>query len=198
MMSVHINNQYAKNLGISKNLLLAVRTVMHQEQFDMVAGDFNGAAQRRRSGDDQLRDSTVEGSFANTTLPILHGPAVLVPGGVPRERSDVCGFITPLGSETEWHIRMHGAFDILHEILGTDQSCHHEVWIHLLQVNARAHLEMGDIGAQPSGKGTVRTTTSRSTWPSTQEIHVVTRVRKRDNLRRAPCAHNKDVRRVNS
>ena len=61
MMSVHIKHQYAKNLGISKNLLLAV----------MVAGDFNGAAQRRRSGDDQLRDSTIEGSFANTTLPTI-------------------------------------------------------------------------------------------------------------------------------
>ena len=41
---------------------------------------------------------------------------------------------------TERHIRMHGAFEIPHETLGikhTDQSCHHEVWIHLLHVNAR-------------------------------------------------------------
>ena len=43
-------------------------------------------------------------------------------------------------SETEWHIRVHGAFEIPHETLGsklTDQSCHHKVWIHLLHVNAR-------------------------------------------------------------
>ena len=44
MMSLHINNTHAKKRGIAKNLLLAVRTVMHQEQVDMVAGDFNGAA----------------------------------------------------------------------------------------------------------------------------------------------------------
>ena len=40
MMSLHIiNNQYAKKRGIAENLLLAVRTAMHQEQVDMVAGD---------------------------------------------------------------------------------------------------------------------------------------------------------------
>ena len=46
---------------------------------------------------------------------------------------------TCAGSETEWQIRMHGAHEINREVLGikpTDQSCHHEVWIHLLQVTA--------------------------------------------------------------
>ena len=51
-----------------------------------------------------------------------------------------------------------------------------------------AHLEMGNIGGQPSGEGTIRTTTSRTTWPSTQEIHVAICVRKRDNSRMAPDA----------
>ena len=55
MVSLHINNQCAKKRGIAKNLLLAVRAVMHQEQVDRVAGDFNGDAWRRRSGDDQRR-----------------------------------------------------------------------------------------------------------------------------------------------
>ena len=52
----------------------------------------------------------------------------------------VCGFIKPPGTETEWHIRMHGAFDINHDVLGikpTDQSCQNEVWNHLLHVTAR-------------------------------------------------------------
>ena len=43
----------------------------------------------------------------------------------------------PLGSETEWHIRTHGAFKILHDTLGIqiiDVSSHQEVWIHLLHV----------------------------------------------------------------
>ena len=84
-------------------------------------------------------------------------------------------------------------FEIPHEILGikpTTQSCHQEVWIHLLHVNARlvAHLETSTISGQSSGKETVRTTTRRITWPSTQENHVAIRVRKRDNSRRAPDA----------
>ena len=73
-MSLHINNQFAKKHGISKNLLLAVRTVLRQEQVDMVAGDFNGAAWRRRSGNDQRCDSIIEEAFANTNLPIPQGP----------------------------------------------------------------------------------------------------------------------------
>ena len=59
---------------------------MHQEQVDMVAGDFNGAAWRRRSGNEQRRNSTIERAFANTILPIPHGPTALWgPGGVPGE-----------------------------------------------------------------------------------------------------------------
>ena len=118
-------------MEIGKNLLLAVRTVMRQEQVDMVAGDSNGAAWRRQSGSEQRRNSTIQEAFANTNLPIPPGPTPLFgPGGVPVEWADVCGFIKPPGSETEWHIRMHGAFEIPHETLGiklTDQSCHHEV-----------------------------------------------------------------------
>ena len=106
----------------------------------------------------------------------------------------MCGFIKPPGSEIEWHIRMHGAFEIPHEILGikhTDQSCHQEVWIHLLHVNARLVGRASRNGQhrRPTvRKGTIRATTSRTTWPSTQEIHLAIRVRKRDNSRMAPDA----------
>ena len=79
MMSFHIiNNQYAKKRGIAENLLLAVRTAMQQEQVDMVAGDVNGAAWRRRSGDDQRLDSTIEEAFANRTYSIPQGPFSIV------------------------------------------------------------------------------------------------------------------------
>ena len=47
---------------------------MRQEQVDMVAGDFNGAAWRRRSGKEQRHDSTIEEAFANTNLPLPQGP----------------------------------------------------------------------------------------------------------------------------
>ena len=43
----HINNHDAKKSGNAKNVLLTVRTVMYQEQIDMVAGDFDGAAWRK-------------------------------------------------------------------------------------------------------------------------------------------------------
>ena len=49
-----------KKRGIGKNSLLAIRTVMLQEQVDMVAGDFNGAAWRRKRGEEHRRDSTIE------------------------------------------------------------------------------------------------------------------------------------------
>ena len=62
------------------------------------------------------------------------------PGGVPGEWADVCGFIKPPVSENEWQIRMHGAFTSPYGMLGirhTDHSGHHEVWIHIVHVNAR-------------------------------------------------------------
>ena len=52
MMSLHINNHVGKKRGIGKKFLPTVRTVMLQEQVDMVAGDFNGAAWRRQAGSD--------------------------------------------------------------------------------------------------------------------------------------------------
>ena len=93
MMSLHSNNNYAKKRGIANNVLFAVRTAMQQEQVDMVAGDFNGAASRRKRDEDQRRDSTIEEAFANTNLPIPNSPTPLWgPGGVSNEWSDVCGF----------------------------------------------------------------------------------------------------------
>ena len=107
----------------------------------MVAGDFNGTAWRKKSGVDQQRDSTIEEPFANTNLPIPHGASPLWgPGDVAGEWPDVCGFIKPPNTANEWHFRCPGAFEINREVLGirpTDQSCHHEVWIHLSHVNAR-------------------------------------------------------------
>ena len=113
---------------------------MTQDQVDMVAGDFNGAAWRRQSSSDHRPISIIEEAFANTSLPIPPGPTPLWgPGNVPGEWTDEFGFINPLVSEKEWQLRMHGASTIPNDVLGikrTDQSCH-EVWTHLLHVNAR-------------------------------------------------------------
>ena len=48
--------------------------------------------------------------------------------------------LKPPGSEREWQVRMHGAITVSYSTLclkEKDQSCHHEVWVHLLHVNAR-------------------------------------------------------------
>ena len=109
---------------------------MDQQQVDLVAGDFDGSAWRRQSGSDSRIISSIEETFVNTNLPLPPGPTPLWgAGGGPGEWSDVCGFFKPPGSENEWQVRVHGAFTIPHSTLGLkekDQSCHHEVWIHLL------------------------------------------------------------------
>ena len=89
MMSRHINNSYAKKRGIAKNVPVAVRTAV--QQVDMVAGDFTGAAWRRKRGESQQCVSTIEEAFADTNL--LVPWTALHPcgghGGVPDEWSDV-------------------------------------------------------------------------------------------------------------
>ena len=101
----------------------------------MVAGDFNGAAWRKKSVDDEPRDSTIEEALAKTNLPTPHGASPpWGPGNVLGEWTDVCGFIKPPNTDVEWQIRGHGAFEINRDVLAirpTDQSCHHEAWIHL-------------------------------------------------------------------
>ena len=137
-MKLHNNNHDAKKRVIGKKLILTVRTVMLQEHVDMVAGDFNGAVWRRQSGSDPRPISKIEEAFTKTSLPI---PPLWGPGSVPGEWSDVCGFLKPLGSDTEWQVRMHGAFTIPFGTPGLkekDQSCHHKVRVHLSHVNARA------------------------------------------------------------
>ena len=74
MMSLHINNHYAKKRCIGKKLMLTVCTVMLQEHVDMVAGDFNGAAWRRPSSSDRRLISVIEETLANTSLPMPPGP----------------------------------------------------------------------------------------------------------------------------
>ena len=85
---------------------------------------------------------------------------------------------TNQASEIEWHIRVHGAFEINHEIRGiklpTRVATTRHGFISCMSTHdwLIAHLEMGNIGGQSSGKETVRTTTGRTTWPSTQKNHV--------------------------
>ena len=112
MMSLHINNTDAKNAESRIICHLQNRTVMHQQQVDMVAGDFNGPAWRRQSGSDSRLISSIEEAFVSTNLPL---PTPLwCPGRAPGE----CGLLQPPRSEADWQIRSHGASTIPYNTLG--------------------------------------------------------------------------------
>ena len=94
VMSMHINNNYAKKRGIGKKLPFTIRAVMLDEHKDLVVGDFNGAAWRRQTNNGNL--SIIEEAFADSDLPMPPGPTPLWGSGtVPGTQSDVCGFLKP-------------------------------------------------------------------------------------------------------
>ena len=127
VISLHINNNYAKRSGIGKKLLLTIRAVLLDEKVDLVAGDFRTTCASALS--------ILEKAFVDFDLPMPPNPTPLWgPGAVPGTWSDVCGFIKPPDSNERWSVRQHGAFAIRHEALSTrqtDQSCHHGVCLHL-------------------------------------------------------------------
>ena len=75
VMSLHINNNHARKRGIGKKLLLTIRAMMLDEQVDLVAGDFNGAAWRRTTTANNI--SIIEEAFADCDLPMPPGPTPL-------------------------------------------------------------------------------------------------------------------------
>ena len=130
-VSLHINNICGKKRSIGKKILLAIRAVMLDEQIDLVAGNFNGAAWRRQTNNGNL--TIIEEAFADSDLPMPSSR--LTP--LWRPGSDVCGFLKSPNSYECWKVRQHGAFSIPNETLGLrsrDQSCHNEV-LHLDFVN---------------------------------------------------------------
>ena len=95
VMSLHINNNYAKQRGIGKKLLLTIRAIMQEEHVHLVAGDFNGAAWRLSDGNNPQPTSTLEEAFADTDLPMSLGATPLWgPGALPCEWTDVWVFLS--------------------------------------------------------------------------------------------------------
>ena len=115
-MSLHINNNYAKNRGIGKKPLLTIRAIMLEEHVDLVAGDFNGADWRQSNGNkpQHSRGSFYRRRFSNATWPHTD----VGPGAAPGGWTDVCGFVKLPDSCDKWKVRLHGAFAILRETLG--------------------------------------------------------------------------------
>ena len=95
--------------------------------------------------------STIDEAFADCALPTPPGPTPLW-----RPRSIPTTVLTSVDSSNRpiqigiWKVRMHGAFSIPRKTLGlrpTDQSCHHETWLHLDFVdwrNSQSHHEEPD------------------------------------------------------
>ena len=74
VLSLHIDNVFAKKRGIAKKIIQAVRALMISQNIDLVAGDFNGAAWRCRSRDNI---STIDGVFSDCALLTPPGPTPL-------------------------------------------------------------------------------------------------------------------------
>ena len=130
VLSLHVSNIYAKKRGIAKKLILDIRAIMISPQVDLVAGDFKGTAWRCRS---RNNPSTFDEAFMDSILPSPPGPPQLWgPGSIPDNWADVCGFLKPPGSDRFWKVNKHGR--------PTDQSCHHEAWLHLDFVGLVLHV----------------------------------------------------------
>ena len=129
VLSLHISNIYAKKKGIAKKLILTLRAIMISQEVDLVAGDFNGTAWRYRQRQPQYYWRSIYGLYLAYTA----GPHTNL-GSIPDNWADVCGFLKPPGSHRFWKVHKHGAFSIPGKTLGlrpSDQSCHHETWLHL-------------------------------------------------------------------
>ena len=74
VLSLHIDNIYAKKRGIAKKLILTLRAIMISQEVDLVAGDFNGTAWRCRSRDNL---STIDEALMDSILPTPPGPTPL-------------------------------------------------------------------------------------------------------------------------
>ena len=106
---------------------------MISQNIDSIAGDFNGAALRCRSRDN---NSTIDEVFSDCALPTPPGtPPLWGPGSIPNNWADVCGFLKPPGSQR--FLEGEPTWCLFHATTGSwlydqgDQSCHQETWLHL-------------------------------------------------------------------
>ena len=97
-----------------------------------ISGSWLDGTVWRYRGKDNL--STFDEVFTDCALPTPPGTTPRWwPGSIPNNWADVCGFLKPFGSERFVKLNKHGAFSIPQKTLGlrpTDQSCHHETWLH--------------------------------------------------------------------
>ena len=81
--------------------------------------------------DHDSTNCTIDEVFSDWVLPTPPGPTPLWgPGSIPNNWADFCGFLKHPGSQRFWILSKHGAFSIP-GLCSSDQSCHHETWLHL-------------------------------------------------------------------
>ena len=139
-----------------------------------------------RRGGCRSRDnlSTIDEAFTDSILPTPLGlPPLWGPGSIPNNWADVCGFLNPPGSQHFWKVPKHGAFSIRRKSLGlrpTDQSCHHEAWLHLHFVdwnNKWNHIKRTTTGTSALRRDLrvldmeLRNVTSAKLWATTRYRH---------------------------
>ena len=178
---------------------LSARTLLAQ-QVRLQAQNANSWLHRaRRDPEQETNRLTGLGICENrnprkSTQPFCHHNGV-VPGGTGRfvigegffngtrcgagEWAHVCGFIKPPDSHNKWRVRLNGAFSFPHNTLGLkekDQSCHHEVRMHLSHANPQ-----GDRAVQ---------------YKHTQRLHLKERASPYDHStqkNRAPQIHRSSI-----
>ena len=79
--------------------------------------------------------SVIEEAFADTHLPMPPSSTPLLAPRCSARRMGGCMRVSQAsGLHEKWNVRLRGAYSISHSTLGLrekDQSCHHEVWMHL-------------------------------------------------------------------
>ena len=106
--------------------------------------------QQRGDAATETTSAPFDEAFADCALPTPAGPTPLWgPGSILNNWADVCGFLQPPDSDRYWKVRVHGAFSIPHKNQGlrpTDQSCHHQTWLHIEFVDrsTQSHHEEHD------------------------------------------------------
>ena len=133
VLSLHISNIYGKKKGIAKKLILTLRAIMISQEVDLDAGDFSGTVWRCRNRDNL---GTIDEAFTDCALPTPPGPTPLWgPGSIP----DKLGRRLRISQTTGFSIDFGKCISMVHSpsprktfgLRPTDQSCHHETWLHL-------------------------------------------------------------------
>ena len=94
VLSLYINNVYAKKRGIAKKVIQAVRALMISQELIWL----------------QVTSMVQLGVVAAVTISVLLMRLLLIVLCLRRQAPNVCEFLKPPGSQRFWKVNKHGAF----------------------------------------------------------------------------------------